>query len=194
VLRAWLGATAVVLAVAVAGCTAVVPGNGVAATPIGRPAPSSGAASPPHPAPTVPVGPRSGLDVDALTNECLLNAAEFGDLVGTAVRPPVQGSVERSDGSRSSSCVATTGNAPLAMINVYTVLADTPADYVRAGPTGRRELPGVGEAAAVIDTATGTTLQLASPRYLVTILVGGRAPSDDAWRTAAAAALSRLPS
>jgi hypothetical protein len=190
VLRAWLGAAAVALAVAVAGCTAVVPGNGVAATPIGRAAPSTGAASPPHPA---PAGPRSGLDVDALTNECLLNAAEFGDLVGTAVRPPVQGSVERSDGSRSSSCVATTGNDPLAMINVYTVLADTPADYVRAGPAGRRELPGIGEAAAVIDTATGTTLQLASPRYLVTILVGGRSPSDDAWRTAAAAALSRLP-
>jgi hypothetical protein len=179
----------VVFAVAVAGCTTVVPGAGVAAAPVTPTEP----ALPPQSPPTVPAGPRSGLEVDALADECLLNAAEFGDLVGAVVRPPAQGSVQRHDGSRSSSCVATTGNEPVAMINVYTVLSDTPADYVRAGPTGRRELPGVGEAAAVIDTATGPTLQLASPRYLVTVLVAGRAPSDEAWRTAAAAALSRLP-
>jgi hypothetical protein len=192
--RAWLGAVAVVLAVTAAGCTTVVPGNGVAAPSAGEAAPPPGVAPPPQPVPTTPAGPRSGLDVDALDDECLLNAAEFGDLVGVAVRPPTQGSVERGDGSRSSSCVATTGTEPVAMINVYAVRSGTPADYVRAGPAGRRDLPGVGEAAAVIDTATGPTLQLASPRYLVTILVDGRVPSDDAWRAAAAAALSRLPS
>jgi hypothetical protein len=89
--------------------------------------------------------------------------------------------------------VATRGREPVAMINVYGVLSGTPADYVRAGGTaGRRELPGVGEAAVVIDTQTGPTMQLASPRYLVTILVSGGTPSDEAWRAAAEAALSRL--
>ena len=80
------------------------------------------------------------------------------------------------------------------MINVYTVKSGTPADYVRAGGTaGRRELPRVGEAAVVVDTESGPALQLASPRYLVTILVSGRTPSDEEWRTAALAALDRLP-
>ena len=45
----------------------------------------------------------------------------------------------------------------------------------------------------MIDTHTGPTLQLASPRYLVTILVSGTTPPDEAWRTAALAALARLP-
>jgi hypothetical protein len=45
----------------------------------------------------------------------------------------------------------------------------------------------------VIGTAAGPTLQLAGERYLVTILVSGRAPSDGEWRAAAGAALSRLP-
>jgi hypothetical protein len=177
--------------VATAGCTVAVPGHGASAPPAAA-APLAG--TPPAPtAPPPPAGPRSGLDVDSLPDECLLNAAEFGDLVGVVVRPPAQGSVQRDDGPRSSSCVATSGTEPLAMINVYGMRSGTPADYVRTGPAGRRDLPGVGEAAIVIDTATGPTLQLASPRYLVTILVTGRVPSDDAWRTAAAAALSRLP-
>jgi hypothetical protein len=176
-----------VLAVAAAGCTTVVPGSAEAASPV-VPAASS-AQQEPAPAP-----PRSGLDVDPVDDECLLDAAEFGALIGEAVRPPEQGSVRRGDGSSSSSCVATSGSEPLAMINVYGVRSGTPADYVRTGTAGgRRELAGVGEAAAVIDTRTGPTLQLASPRYLVTILVSGRTPSDDAWRTAATAALSRLP-
>ena len=50
-----------------------------------------------------------------------------------------------------------------------------------------------GAGAAVIGTAAGPTLQLAGERYLVTILVSGRAPSDEEWRAAAGAALSRLP-
>jgi hypothetical protein len=179
----------VVLAVAVAGCTTVVPGSGTSARPaVG---PGSAAASAP---PSGAAAPRSGLEPDVLADECLLNAAEFGALVGEAVRPPEQGSVERGDGSSSSSCVATAGTQPLAMINVYRVRAGTPADFVRAGgPGGRRELGGAGDAAAVIDTQAGPTLQLASPRYLVTILVAGRTPSDAAWSTAATAALSRLP-
>jgi len=174
-----------VLAPAAAGCTTVVPGSAAAAPPAGVAGPTP---------PEEPPAPRSGLDADVLPDECLLNAAEFGDLVGVPVQPPEQGTVEREDGSRSASCVATAGSEPVAMINVYAVRSGTPSDYVRAGGSaGRRELAGVGEAAVVIDTATGPTLQLASARYLVTILVSGREPPDDAWRAAAEAALSRLP-
>ncbi len=179
----------VVLAAA-AGCTATVPGTAAPAPPVvvdATPSPSSAPAAPPP-------GPRSGLDVDVLPDECLLNAAEFGALVGRPVRPPEQSTVRRENGSTSSGCVATADGEPVAMMNVYGVRTGTPADYVRAAPPGgRRELPGVGEAAAVIDTATGPTLQLAGERYLVTILVSGATPSDDAWRAAAEAALSRLP-
>lgn len=183
------GLAAVGLAVVVAGCTQVVPGQGVAAAPPPDPtAPATTAA------PAPPAAPRSGLVADVLADECLLNASEFGALVGQAVRPPEQGGVSRSDGSTSSSCVATAGAEPVAMINVYQARSGTPADYVRAGGGGgRRPLEGVGEAAAVVDTQTGPTLQLASPSYLVTILVAGRTPADEAWRVAAAAALSRLP-
>jgi hypothetical protein len=170
------------------GCTTIVPGSATAA-----PAPGSSVPGAPGP-PAAPPGARSGLDADVLPDECLLNAAEFGDLVGVAVQPPEQGTIEREDGSVSASCVATAGSEPVAMLNVYAVRSGTPADYVRAGgDAGRRELPEVGDAAVVIDTATGPTLQLASPEYLLTILVSGRTPSDDAWRTAARAALSRLP-
>lgn len=161
----------------------------------GEPAPASAAPAGTGGAPAAaPPAERSGLEADVVEDECLLNAAEFGALVGVAVHPPEQGTVQRPDGSRSSSCVATAGTEPVAMINVYGVRSGSPADYVRAGgAAGRREIPGVGDAAVVIDTATGPTLQLASARYLVTVLVAGRTPSDEAWHTAAAAALSRLP-
>lgn len=183
--RARLAMVTIALAVAVSGCATVLPGR---AAPVAPTVPTG-------PGTTVaPAAPRSGLEADVVADECLLNAAEFGALVGVAVRPPEQGTVERPDGSRGSSCVATAGTEPVAMINVYAVLSGQPAEYVRAGGgEGRREVPGVGEAAVVIDTATGPTLQLASPRYLVTVLVAGRTPSDDAWHTAATAALSRLP-
>ncbi|MGH3585820.1 MAG: hypothetical protein ACRDQ0_05815 [Pseudonocardia sp.] len=173
------------LPLVVAGCTTVVPGTATAAPPPGSTVPAT---------PDTTESGRGGLDADVLPDECLLNAAEFGDLVGVPVRPPEQGTVERDDGSSSASCVATAGTDPVAMINVYAVRGTTPADHVRAGGgAGRHELPGVGEAAVVIDTATGPTLQLASTEYLVTILVSGRTPPDDAWRAAAEAALSRLP-
>lgn len=178
---------AALLGGASAGCTAVVPGTAAAAPPSvpDTPAPAPSAAPP---------GPRSALVTDPIPDECLLNASEFGTLVGAAVRPPEQATVDRGDGSRGSSCVVTAGSDPIAMINVYRVRTGTPADYVRAGGAGgRRIVTGIGEAAAVIDTAAGPTLQLASPGYLVTILVSGRRPADDAWRAAATAALTRLP-
>jgi hypothetical protein len=45
----------------------------------------------------------------------------------------------------------------------------------------------------VLDTAAGPTLQVASARFLVTVVVQGREPDDAAWRGAARAALARLP-
>lgn len=174
------------------GCTTVVPGTAAAPPPPSSTKPSPRTSVPP---PSVPSGPRSGLDIDVINDECLLNASEFGALVGGSVRPPEQDSVARADGSTGRSCIAAAGGEPLAMINVYRVRSGTPADYVRTPvPGGRRDLDGVGEAAAVFDTPAGPTLQLAGTGYLVTILVAGRTPTDDAWRTAATAALSRLPS
>ncbi len=158
--------------------------------PSGPGAPSGSAA----PDPTPSGKPRSGLVVDSVENECLLDASEFGALVGMAVRPPEEGTVRHGDGSTGSSCVAVAGSDPVAMINIYKVRSGTPADYVLAGTgPGRHTLTGVGEAAQVIDTDVGPTLQLAGPTYLVTILVSGDMPSDDAWRTAAEAALAHLP-
>lgn len=159
------------LVVGVTGCTTVVSG-------------SAGAA-----------GPRiDGLVADVLADECLLTAAELGELVDLPVEPPAQGAVDRGDGSRSAACVVTAGSEPVALVNVYAVRSGSPSDYVRAaGVGGRRELPGVGAGAAVIGTAAGPTLQLAGERYLVTILVSGSVPSDEEWRAAAEAALSRIP-
>ena len=163
-----------VLPLVAAGCTTVVPGSPGAA--------SWGSI---HPA---------GLEADVLPDECLLTADEFAELVDVPVQPPDQGTIERGDGSRSGGCVVNAGAEPVALLNVYMVRAGTPADYVRAaGTAGRRELPGVGVGAAVIGTAAGPTLQLASERYLVTILVSGRTPSDEEWRAAAEAALASLP-
>lgn len=187
--RGRLGATAILLVVVLGGCTQVVPG--VPVPMIAEPAPLSTAGPPATPA--GPAAPRSGLDADVLADECLLNASELGSLVGEAVRPPEQSTVTRSDGTTGSSCLATSGGEPRALINVYRVRSGTPADFVRAASAGR-ELAGAGEAAVVIDTDAGPTLQLASPAYVVTILVAGRVPADDAWRAASAAALSRLPS
>lgn len=179
----------IMFALVASGCTQVVTGAGAA----GR---DSNAASPTPEAspPAAPAGPRSTLEVDPIDDECLLNASEFGALVGSAVRPPAQSTVSRGDGSAGSSCVAVTDGEPVAMINVYRPDSGTPAEYVRAGGTeGREEISGVGEAAVVIGTETGPTLQLAGESFLVTILVSGSTPDEDAWRDAATAALSRLP-
>jgi hypothetical protein len=160
-----------VLALALAGCTTTVAGSPAAA------------------------GPGvDGLVADVLADECLLTAAEFAELVDVPVGPPQQGTVERGDGTRSAGCVVSAESGPVALVNVYGVREGTPSDYVRVADTGgRRALPGVGAGAAVIGTAAGPTLQLASDRHLVTILVSGSVPTDDEWRAAARAALARLP-
>jgi hypothetical protein len=184
--RRWTGPALLALVVVLAGCTETVPG-----TPVAAPSePTVAEQQPPAP----PATSRAGLEADVIADECLLNADEFGSLVGEPVKPPAQGTVKRPDGSTGSSCVATAGTDPVAMINVYKVKAGSPADYVRApGAAGRHELPELGEAAVVVDTQAGPTLQLATTDFLVTILVAGRAPPDEAWHAAAVAVLTRLP-
>ncbi|GAA3232055.1 hypothetical protein GCM10017691_26340 [Pseudonocardia petroleophila] len=183
---------AALLVLGAAACSTAVPGAGRAAAPVVTDAPVvTGAPGTTGP----PPGPRSALDADVVDDECLLDAVAFSALLGEPVLPPEQTAVTRADGSRPTSCVATsTGGEPLAAINVYATRTGTPADFVRAAPPqGRRELSGVGEAASLVDTAPGVTLQLAGPRYVVTVAVLDGAPSDDAWRAAARAALAALP-
>lgn len=178
-----------------AGCTTAVPGAGratgpvaVTGSPTGSTAPESTTAPPP--------GSQSALAADVLSDECLLDALGFSALLGEPVLPPEQVEVVRGDGSSTSSCFANSARGapdPVAAVNVYEPRDGTPADFVHsAAPQGRRELTGVGEAASLVDTAPGVTLQLAAVRYVVTIAVLDGTPSDDAWRAAATAALDAL--
>ncbi len=180
-----------------AGCTSVVTGQGRAAPDLAVSGPSTSAETIPTGAPTdAAPATRSSLAADVVADECLLDALGFSALLGTPVLPPEQSEVTRDDGSSSSSCVAESARsaAPLAAVNVYEPRIGTPAEFVRAGtPRGRRDLPGVGEAAVLVDTAPGVTLQLAGSRYVVTIAVLDGAPPDDTWRAAATAALATLP-
>lgn len=190
---------AVLLAVA-ASCTDVVPGTGTAADPL----PTTTAETepdlpPPSPGATTDPGPssvRSSLAADVLDDECLLDAVAFSDLLGQPVLPPEQVAVQRDDGSVASSCYAHSARGfptPLAAINVYAPRSGTPAEFVRSGPPqGRWTIDGIGEAAVLVDTAPGVTLQLAGARYLITISVLDGAPSEDAWKAAARAALTAL--
>lgn len=168
------------------GCTATVAGRAVAGPVVAPPGVSG----------SVPAGggAPAALRPDVLPDECLLDAAQFTALVGRAVRPPAPVAVHRDDGSVGHACYADAAGeppGPLAAINVYEVADGTPAGFVRAGGA-RRDLPGLGEAAAVVPTATGPTLQVATVRYLVTIAVLEGEPTDAAWRAAAAAVLARL--
>ena len=199
---------ALVLAAAGAGCSRVVAGTPTAAPPHAFPVtaapPSTVAAAvpgaadaPPATVAPPPAGPgaaAAALEPDVVANECLLDAAQLTALLGRPVRAPEQSVVRRDDGSRSSSCYTASaqGAGPAAAINVYRIRSGTPAAYVRAAAAGGRALAGAGEAAAVLDTAAGPTLQVAGRRYVVTVAVEGAEPDDAAWRTAARAALARL--
>lgn len=173
------------LAVVAAGCSRPVAGI-PAVAPATAASPTAGA--PPPSTRAIALVP------DVLADECLLDAVEFEALLGRPVRSPQQSVVRRDDGSQSSSCTAGAANAPrrpIGAINVYRVRSGNAAEFLRGA--GGRALPGAGEAAAVLDTASGPTLQVARGPFLVTLLVTGRGPSDDAWRAAALAALTRLP-
>jgi len=211
--RLLLALLAVLLAgTGAAGCTRVVAGTPAAAPPHAFPATPTarsgsvrvGAAVPGDtgtPGPTTDAGTATGsagpeaatLAPDVIADECLLDTAQFTALLGRPMRPPVESVVQRDDGSRSSLCYAgpVDGAGPAAAMNVYRVRAGTPAQFVRAA--GGRALSGAGEVAKVLDTAAGPTLQVASARFLVTVVVQGREPDDAAWRAAARAALARLP-
>jgi hypothetical protein len=202
--RRW-GLLLVALGLLVAACSRAVLGTpsavagGAAEGPAAAPAlaqPSSSA--PPSAAATAGGAPSvaraPALRSDVLADECLLDAAQFGVLVGRPVRAE-QAEVRRADGTRSTSCYAAAVDepgAPLAAINVYEVRAGTPAEFVRVA--GGRPLSGAGEAATLLETAAGPTLQVASAAFLVTLVVQGPSPPDRAWRTAARSALARLPS
>ena len=136
------------------------------------------------------------LTADVLDDECLLDAGGFAALLGGPVGKPAEAVVIRPDGSGTRSCYATSragSPAPTAAINVYTVNRGTPAAFVRAA-TGGRPVAGVGEAATLLDTVGGTTLQVATARYVVTVNVVDATPSADRWAAAGrsvAAAVAR---
>ena len=203
--RRWLLPTLIGLLMVVSACSRAVPGTpsttlGAAVSPSAE-SPAGGTAvgsavvsavGSTSPSPTKARTP--ALESDVLADECLLDAAQLGALLGRPVRVE-QSVVRRDDGTRSTSCYAgaTEGKpAPLAAINVYRVRSGTPSEFVHAA--GGRALGGAGEAATLLETAAGPTLQVAGPAFLVTLVVQGRSPPDEAWRAAARAALARLPS
>jgi hypothetical protein len=201
----WLLPTLIGLLMIVNACSRAVPGAPSAApgsaaippaeSPAGGTAVGSAVVSAVVSASASPPRARApALESDVLADECLLDAAQLGALLGRPVRVE-QSVVRRDDGTRSTSCYAGAVDgkpAPLAAINVYRVRSGTPTEFVRAA--GGRTLSGAGEGATLLETAAGPTLQVAAPAFLVTLVVQGRSPPDDAWRAAARTALARLPS
>lgn len=158
---------------------AVAPGAPVRSAP---PAPAG-----PAPGPAAPAAPETTLlTADPIANECLLDAGGFAALLGGPVGKPAESAVVRPDGSSTRACYATSragDPAPTAAVNVYRVNQGTPASFVRAAAGGRR-LPGVGRPAVLLDTVGGTTLQVATPTYLVTVNVVDAVPSTGRWAAA----------
>jgi hypothetical protein len=113
---------------------------------------------------------------------------------GAADRPvrAEQAVVRRTDGTRSTSC---TSALPTGRGNRWRRSTSTGCGRARPRrPCGRRgrALPGLGEATALLETAAGPTLQVASPRFLVTLLCrAARRPTTPGAR--ARRRLTRLP-
>lgn len=134
------------------------------------------------------------LTADVIDDECLLDAAAFAALLGGPVSAPAETAVVRPDGTSTRSCYALSRNgspAPSAAVNVYRVNRGTPASFVRAA-TGGRQVAGVGEAAVLLDTVGGTTLQVATARYLVTVTVVDGSPSAGQWAAAGRAVVAAV--
>jgi hypothetical protein len=182
-------AVALALGLLLVGCTATVSG-----TPVAQPEPvPAGARTQPDPG-RAPAPPRSALTADVVADECLLDPAQLGDLLGRPVGEPARRTLPGTAGSACWAFAREDPAAPLVAINVYRPRTGTPAEFVRAAPAGdRRELSGAGEAAVILDTDTGPTLQLAAGRYVVTVVVIGTEPPDGAWRAAAGSVLADLP-
>ena len=142
--------------------------------------------------PAAPAPETTLLTADPVADECLLDAGGFAALLGGPVGRPAETAVIRPDGSSTRSCYATSRAgepAPTAAVNVYRVNRGTPAAFVSAA-AGGRPLPGVGEAAVLLDTVGGTTLQVAIPRYLVTVNVVDATPSAERWAAAGRAVVA----
>ena len=133
-----------------------------------------------------------------LADECLLDAGQFADAAGATGGG--SRAVRRPAGRPGRAAPAATSVRPRATRLPWPRSTSTgcgprtPAQFVSKGAAGGRRLTGVGVAAAVLDTVAGPTLQVASPRFVLTIVVQGRVPGDAAWRAAGRAALARLPS
>lgn len=164
----------VVVLVLVAGCAVAVPGRAVPEPPVAETA---------VPETAVPAAPAQ-LVADVLTDECLLDAEGFGLLLESPVDPPTNG------GEPRSCATAATRGTPraLAAINVYGVRGGAPVDLLRSG----RPLA-VGDAAVVVETAGGPTLQVAAGAFLVTIAVAEREPDEARWLEAGRRVVERLP-
>jgi hypothetical protein len=152
------------------------------------------------PAPAVPGqrekdqdAPAVSLVVDPLDDECVLNAADVRALTGEPADRTAMTSLPAADGRSVRGCVAYRGENQLVLMNVYRVRGGDPADAVRTDQAGgRRFLDGVGRTAAIVDSRSGPTLQVAGEQFLVTVAVAFQNPSDDAWRTAGKTALDRV--
>jgi hypothetical protein len=170
-------------------------GSGSGGSGSGAGAPAAPAA-PANPGRAAPAAQPALLTSDVLDDECLLDASGFAALLGGPVGKPAEAAVIRPDGSTTRSCYAASragDPAGTAAVNVYRVNQGTPAAFVRA-TAGGRPMPGVGEAAVLLETVGGTTLQVATARYLITVNVVDAAPSTERWAAAGravAAAVAR---
>ncbi|WP_214404309.1 hypothetical protein [Pseudonocardia lacus] len=135
--------------------------------------------------------PSFALVADPVADECVLSAPEAEALIRLPVERTAMTSIPGPDEVPAPGCVAFQGENQQVLMNVYEVRSGTPADAVRARD-GLRAIDGVGEAAGVVMARTGPTLYVAGNRFLVTIAVAFREPSDDAWRAAGRAALDRV--
>lgn len=166
---------------------AAAPGLGSGIPGAGDGAPGARATGPAPPVADAP------LTADALPDECLVRADALAGLLGTAPAAPASNTeVGRPDGSRARSCFAVGGSVTVS-VNVYTTNLTTPAGHLRAA-AGSRPLTGTGDGttAALLETVGGPALQLGTARYLVTIAVAGRTPSDEQWRAAVRSTVATL--
>lgn len=166
------------------------PGRVTTAPPARTDAPAGSLVAHPSAPPSAP----PPLTSDVLADECLIAAGPLAGLLGTApATPAANAEVRRPDGSTARSCFAVGGSA-MVSVNAYTTNTTTPTGHLRTA-VGARPLDGTGDgtAAVLVETAGGPTMQLATPRWLVTVAVAGHTPTDEQWRAAATSATAALP-
>jgi hypothetical protein len=152
---------------------------------------------------TTPADPAGRLPEDltpnAVEDECLLTADEFGTLTGrTGIRAE---NTELAGGEARRSCfyAPAIADEPAARIDVYASASLPPPELVtRIAANGGRALSGTEQGAVVVTGQDGATeLVVASATLLavLTVLPGTAVvpPSDQAWAAAATAMAGRLP-